>query len=49
MIVDQARAPPKIPGVMNIIDMRATGEVRQIATILEEEYFMPALMLDAPE
>ena len=46
---DQAKAPPKTPIAMILIDIRATGEVRQTSIIMEEEDFMPALMLDAPE
>ena len=49
MIGDQAKAAPKISIVMIIIDIRAMGEVRQISTIMKEEAFLPALMLDTPE
>ena len=49
MIGDQAKAPPKIPTVMILIDIRATGEVRQNSIIVEGEDFMPALMLDDQE
>ena len=49
MVGDQAKAPLEIPIVMILIDIRATGEVRQTSTTVEEEDFMPSLMLDAPE
>ena len=49
MIGGQAKAPPKIPIIMILIDIRATGEVRQTSKFVEEEDFMPALMLDAQE
>ena len=43
---DQAKAPPKIPVTIICIDSRATGKARQNSSIVEEEDFMPALMLD---
>ena len=49
MIGNQAKAPPKIPIGMILIDIRAAGEVRQTSTVVEEEDLMPALMLDALE
>ena len=49
MIGDQVKAPPEIPIIIIQIDIRATGEVRQNSTIMEEKDFLPALMLDAPE
>ena len=49
MIGDQTKAPSEIPIVMILIDIRVIGEVRQASTIMKEEDFMPALMIDAPE
>ena len=49
MIGDQAKAPPEIPIVVILIDIRATGEVRQTSIIVKGEDFMPAQMLDAQE
>ena len=49
MIGDQAKCSLEIPIVMILIDIRSTGGVRQTSIIIEEEDFMPALMLDTPE